>query len=177
MMEFLLLQNPWVIAGGIFILRTLNISMDTIRVLLMVRDRKFWVWVLGFVQSVIFVIVFGSVLNALENPLYLFMYSAGFSTGNIVGMWIESRMALGHIQLSIVSSNFGPAIADQLRAHGFGVTEIPARGKNGTVTVLHCDVYRKDMDDVETIILESDPDAFITVEDVRPVRSGFWRDR
>ncbi len=176
-MAYLMAQNPWVIAISIFILRALNISMDTIRVLLMVRDRKIWVWILGFIQSAIFVIVFGSVLNDLDNPINLVMYSAGFATGNIAGMWLESRMALGHIQLSIVSSSLGPAIADQLRSHGFGVTEIAARGKNGTVTVLHCDVYRKDMDDVETIILETDPDAFITAEDVRPIRSGFWREK
>ena len=128
-MAYLMAQNPWVIAFSIFILRALNISMDTIRVLLMVRDRKFLVWVLGFIQSVIFVIVFGSVLSDLDNPMNLIMYSAGFATGNIFGMWIEARMALGHIQLSIVSSNFGPAIADQLRATWFWCHRNPCSWK------------------------------------------------
>jgi uncharacterized protein YebE (UPF0316 family) len=36
-------------------------------------------------------------------------------------------------------------------------------------------VVRKDVDYVETIVLEADPQAFVTAEDVRPVRRGFWR--
>jgi uncharacterized membrane-anchored protein YitT (DUF2179 family) len=40
---------------------------------------------------------------------------------------------------------------------------------------LHASVLRKDVPNVETIVLEADPQAFITAEDVRPVRRGFWR--
>lgn len=176
-MEFLMSQNVWVLAFLIFILRVLNVSLDTIRVLLMIRDKKVLVWVLGFIQSLVYVFVFSSVISDLDNPFNLFAYAAGFSTGTVVGMWIENRMALGHIQLNIVSSTLGPAIADHLRQQGFGVTEIPARGKNGMVTVLQCDVFRKEVDAAETIILEVDPEAFITSGDVRPIRAGFWHSK
>jgi uncharacterized protein YebE (UPF0316 family) len=43
------------------------------------------------------------------------------------------------------------------------------------VTVLNLSVQRKDIDRVDTIVLETDPDAFITTEDIRPLRRGFWR--
>jgi len=43
------------------------------------------------------------------------------------------------------------------------------------VTLLQTSVLRKDRDQVETVVLETDPDAFMTAEDVRPVRRGFWR--
>ena len=43
------------------------------------------------------------------------------------------------------------------------------------IAISHCDVRRKDTDTAETIILEADPDAYITAEDVRPLRRGFWR--
>jgi uncharacterized protein YebE (UPF0316 family) len=55
------------------------------------------------------------------------------------------------------------------------VTEFPARGKNGTVTVLECNVLRRGRESLETIVKETDPDAFVTAEDVRPVRHGYWR--
>ncbi|TLN11842.1 DUF2179 domain-containing protein, partial [bacterium] len=102
-------------------------------------------------------------------------YAAGFATGNVVGMLIEDRMALGHIHLTIYSSTRGSAVAEALRKDGYGVTEIAGRGKDGTVTVLQCSVLRKKVDSVETIVLEEDPGAFITMSDVRQVRRGFWR--
>jgi len=140
-----------------------------------VRGRKGLTWVLGFFQALIFVIAISSVLSNLDNFLNVVGYATGFATGNVVGMFIEERLAIGHILMTIISPMRGAAIAEQLRSEGYGVTEIPARGKDGTVTVLHCSVMRKNIDSVETIILEADPQAFVTTNDVRAVRRGFWR--
>lgn len=166
-----------VILGGllIFVLRVMDMSLDTLRVLFVVRGKKMLAWGLGFFQAMIFVVAIGSVLSGDLSVINILAYSAGFATGNVVGMLIEERLAIGHIQLTIVSSTHGAAISEALRAGGYAVTEIPARGKDGTVSVLHCGVRRKDVDDVETVILEVDPKAFVTAEDVRPIRRGFWR--
>jgi uncharacterized protein YebE (UPF0316 family) len=167
--------EAWLVAGGIFILRVGNTMLDTIRLLFMLRDKRFLTWVLGFFQTIIYVIVIGSVLSNLNNLQNIVGYSAGFATGNILGMMVEERLALGHIKMSIISSTSGAAIAERLRIDGFAVTEIPARGRDGTVSVLQCDVIRKHLDKVEKLVLATDPEAFITCEDVRPVRAGFWR--
>ncbi|HWQ05095.1 MAG TPA: DUF5698 domain-containing protein [Longilinea sp.] len=159
----------------IFVLRIGDMSLDTIRVLFVVRGRKGLAWVLGFFQALIFVVAISSVLSNLNNLFNVLGYAAGFATGNVVGMLIEERMALGHIHLTIYSSTRGAAVAEALRKDGFGVTEVAGRGKDGTVTVLHCSVLRKKVDAVETIVLEEDPSAFITTSDVRQVRRGFWR--
>jgi uncharacterized protein YebE (UPF0316 family) len=174
-MSFLFSSQAWLMALLIFVLRVGDMSLDTVRVLFVVRGRKGLAWTLGFCQSIIFVVAITSVLSNLKNPLTVVGYAAGFATGNVVGMLIEERLAIGHSQITIISSNRGAIIAEQLRTSGFGVTEIPARGKNGTVSVLHCSVQRKDLDRAETIILEADNEAFVTVEDMRPLRRGFWR--
>jgi uncharacterized protein YebE (UPF0316 family) len=140
-----------------------------------VRGKKAITWVLGFFQSLIFVIAISSVLTELDNILNVVGYATGFATGNLVGMIIEQRLAIGHILVTIISSNRGAFIAERLRAGGYAVTEIAGRGRNGTVFELHASVQRKDVPNVETIVLEADPQAFITAEDVRPVRRGFWR--
>lgn len=174
-MDFLASLPVWVGALAIFFLRICDMSMDTVRVLFVVRGRKLLAWILGFFQSAIFVVAISSVLTNLENPLTIIGYAAGFATGNVVGMYIEERLAIGHIQMSIISSRRWAAIAEQLRTAGYAVTEIPARGKDGTVGLLSVSVLRKDVDHVETVVLETDEEAFITAEDVRPVRRGFWR--
>lgn len=174
-MELVLTPQAFLVALGIFFLRVMDMSLDTIRVLMVVRGRRKVAWILGFLQSAIFVVAISSVLTHVNNPLNVIGYAAGFATGNVVGMMIEDRLAIGHKLLTIISPMRGAAVADQLRGAGYGVTEISGRGKDGTVTMLHTSVFRKDMDHVETIILEADPQAFVTSEDVRPVRRGHWR--
>lgn len=167
--------HAWLFALLIFFLRICDMSMDTLRVLFVVRGKKLFVWILGFLQSLIFVIAISSVLTGERNYLNILGYAAGFATGNIVGMIIEGKLAIGHVLVTIISSNRGAFIAERLRASGYAVTEIAGRGKNGTVFELHVSVFRKDVDSVETIVLEADSMAFVTAEDVRPVRRGFWR--
>ena len=87
-----------------------------------------------------------SVLKDLNNPLNILGYAAGFATGNVIGMLIEERLAIGHMQMSIVSPRLGVAIAEQMRQDGYAVTEIPARGKDGMVTLLTCSVLRRQVD-------------------------------
>lgn len=174
-METWLSPSAWLMALGIFALRVSDMSLDTIRVLFVVRGKKGLAWLLGITQSAIFVLAISSVLANLNNPLNVIGYAAGFATGNVIGMVIEERLAFGHIQLSIISPKRGAAVAASLRSNGFAVTEIPAHGKDGTVFVLLVNVFRRDIDHVNKNVQEIDPDAFITAEDVRPVRRGFWR--
>lgn len=162
-------------AGLIFLLRVSDMTLDTLRVLVVMRGRKGAAWVLGFFQSLIFVIAITSVLSNLDNPLNILGYAAGFATGNVVGMLIEERLAIGHVQLSIISPRRGSELAERLRAEGYAITEISARGKDGVVTLLSCSVLRKKVDQVQQLVNEVDDSAFITAEDVRPVRRGFWR--
>jgi uncharacterized protein YebE (UPF0316 family) len=159
----------------IFGLRVLEMTIGTLRILYVMRGRKILVWFLGFIQAGIFVVAIGSVVANLENPLNYIGYAAGFATGNVVGMFIEGRLAIGHIHLSIISPRRGTAIAERLRDAGYAVTEVPARGKDGMVTLLSCNVRRRNMKRVDTLIREVDESAFVTAEDVRPVRRGFWR--
>ena len=174
-MEVLLSPQAWLGAGLIFLLRVSDMTLDTLRVLVVMRGKKTIAWVLGFFQAAIFVLAISSVLKDLNNIVNVFGYAAGFATGNVVGMLIEERLAIGHTHLRIVSSRRGSAIADQLREEGYAVTEVAGRGKDGMVTILNCSVLRKNGDRVRKIINSVDADAFITAEDVRPVRRGFWR--
>jgi uncharacterized protein YebE (UPF0316 family) len=88
-MDILLSSQAWLGAGLIFILRVMDMSLDTLRVLFVMRGRKGVVWALGFCQALIFVIAISSVLSNLDNPLNILGYAAGFATGNVVGMLIE----------------------------------------------------------------------------------------
>lgn len=159
----------------IFALRVSDMSLDTLRMFFVMRGRKSLAWVVGFFQALVFVIAITRVLGNLDNPLTIVSYAAGFATGNVVGMLLEERLAIGHIHLRIISPRRGSAIASRLREEGYAVTEIPARGKDGMVTLLNCSVFRRNVIRVDRIIQEVDEEAFVTAEEIHPVWRGFWR--
>ena len=174
-MDVFLSPTAWLIAIGIFAARTINIALDTLRFMFTIRGKRGMSWILGFLESVLFVVIIGQVLNNLSNPLNTIGYAAGFATGTVLGMAIEKRLAIGYTHFSIISRSHSTEIADALRSEGYGVTEIPARGRESNFMLVDCHVRRKQADEVEDLALKIDPEAFITAEEVTPRRSGIWR--
>jgi len=174
-MEGILSPSVWLIALGIFVARLVNVAIDTLRFMFTLRGKRLLAWIFGFVGSLLYILVIGSVLTNLGNVLNLIGYAAGFATGNVVGMMIEKRLAIGFTHFSIISQGRSTEIADALRNEGFGVTEIPARGRESSFMLVDCRVRRKQADIIEALVLDIDPDAFITAEEVTPRRSGIWR--
>ncbi|MGD2252385.1 MAG: DUF5698 domain-containing protein [Anaerolineales bacterium] len=166
---------PQVIPFIVFGLRVTDMTLDTLRVLFVIRGRKGLAWTLGFFQSLIWVVAISSVLGNLDNLWNVAGYAGGFATGIVVGMVLEELLAIGHGHIRIMSSRRGSAIAEAIRQAGYAATEISGRGKDGTVTVINCSVRRRDIDRVRSEVYRTDPSAFITVEDVRPLHRGFWR--
>ena len=175
MFTFELTQQTILIALLIFFVRVISTSLDTLRVIFTMRSSKFWVWMLGFINSVIWVLTFVFVLSDIDNIVNIIVYAAGFATGNVIGMWIEDKLAIGFAEVRVISSNWGAAILDSLRENDYAVTEILARGKDGTVSVITSSIRRSQIHDFEKLVRAIDADAFITTEDVIAVQRGFLR--
>jgi len=173
-MEAFLEPVAWLSALGIFLIRVLSIALDTVRMISVMRGKKVVAWILGVVTTALFVYSFGWVMADLSNPLKVAAYSIGFAYGTIVGVELEKKMAMGHTFLTIISSNRGAALVEALRDAGYAVTEIPARGKDGTVSMLELGVERKDLLTVQKMITSIDPESFITSRDIEPLYRGYW---
>lgn len=170
--EQLLSPVVWLVALGIFFMRIISLALDTLRNLFVVRGQKACAWFCSFTSVLLFLAAIGIILAKLDNGLYMIAYASGFASGTLVGMEIERRLAIGNVQLTVVSPALGNMVAENLRAEGFTVTEVPARGRDGSVGLAHCSVRRRDIDQVETIVLETDPMAFIVAEPVRSLDLG-----
>lgn len=174
MLNLLAIPPEWM-PLAIFLVRVCDMSLDTLRVLLVVRGRRLPAWVVGFAQSALWVVAVTSVLSNLGNLWNVAGYAAGFATGNVVGMAIDDRLAIGHGNIRVISPARGSAVAEAMRRAGYGVTELSGRGKDGMVTILTSSVRRRDIDRLRREVLQIDPESFLTVEEVRPLHRGFWR--
>lgn len=165
------------LAAGLFVfaMRVADMSLDTLRMLFVVRGRKALAGTLGAIQATVFILAVSAVLQGPLNPFTVVGYAAGFGAGVVVGMVAEERLAIGHVMFRIYSTEFGVAIAEALRTAGFAVTEFTAHGRDGAVTVVNSAVARRDAHTMHDIILKVDPAAFITADEVRPLQRGFFR--
>jgi uncharacterized protein YebE (UPF0316 family) len=173
-MENLLNPELWLGAGIIFVLRVINMALDTLRIRMMTRGQKPLSFVFGVVETLIFVYTLGSVFKDLNNWVNTLAYAIGFGTGSIIGIMLDERMAVGYVHLRVISSNRGAQIAETLREQGFAVTEFSGRGRDGMVSMLSVSLKRKNARKARALVEELDDTAFITAEDLTPVRRGYW---
>ena len=158
----------------IFGLRTVDLTLSTLRMLFIIRGRRASTWILGLLQAFVFIAAIAGVLGNLQDPLNLIAYAGGFATGSVLGMIIEIWLAPGHSLLRITSAKRGRTILELLHRGGRGATEISGQGRLGMVSLILCFVPRRHIDQVKRAVIEADPEAFITVEHVRQLRGG-WK--
>lgn len=168
------LLPPALVAPLVFLLRTCDLSLGTLRFLTVMRGHKATAWLLGFTQSLFYVVGIAGVIANLAQPANLLAYAAGFATGTVVGISIENRLAPGHMMLRITSCTRGALILAQLHAEGIGATELSGSGMQGMVSMIYCYIQRRRIQVVRDLVLDLDPDAFLAIERVPALRGG-WR--
>ncbi|MCR3956399.1 MAG: DUF2179 domain-containing protein [Gudongella sp.] len=159
----------------IFFARMLDMSLATVRTLMVMQGRKFQSALIGFFEVGIYVTVLGKVVNSLENPMNLLAYCLGFAAGNYVGIMLENKIALGNLSAQIILKTANNDIlTDKLRQEKFGVTSYEGQGIEGPREMLTVALNRKDMPRLKRIVDSIDPNAFITVNSISPIRGGYF---
>ncbi len=156
----------------IMVLRVIDVTLGTFRTILLVQGKKYHAGAIGFFEVLIWLFAMRFVFQHLDNLLNMLGYAVGFALGNILGITLEEKVALGYVQVNVISKHYNDKIADTLRKSKFGVTLIPAEGGSGGMSVLIVIIRRKDLRLIKNLIESVDKDAFITVQHSRPYR-GF----
>jgi uncharacterized protein YebE (UPF0316 family) len=157
----------------IFVLRICDVTLDTMRIILMTRGFKNLAPVIGFFEILIWIVAISRTMQNLnDNWICYIAYAGGFATGNYVGMLVDEKLAIGHEIIRIIT-RMGSDLADVLRKDGFGVTTLKATGMDGEVEIVFVVVNRKNLGHAVELIQKSNPGAFFTIENVhfvnRPV--------
>jgi uncharacterized protein YebE (UPF0316 family) len=164
------------ILGGllVFCMRVIDMSLDTLRMLFVMRGRKLLAGGIGVLQALVFILAVSAVLKGPLTVSNVLGYALGFGTGVVLGMFFEERLAIGYGMFRIYSPLHGKEIAEALREAGFAATEIMASGRDGVYPVVNCAVARRDTARVHELIDKVDANAFITVDPVQPIQRGYF---
>lgn len=158
----------------IFLARIVDVSLQTIRIVFTSKGKKFWAPLFGFFEVLIWLAAIGQVMRDLTNVFCYLAYAGGFATGNYVGLLIEEKLAVGTVLLRVILQGDPTPLIEHLRKQNYGVTSVDAQGVSGKVSILLLIVRRSDIDRIARDILELNPKAFYTLEEVRNVRSGIF---
>lgn len=154
----------------IFFARIVDKALGTLRIMLTVQCRTLISFFLGVIEMIIWILVVSSVVSQIkESPVLILFYSLGFATGNVVGIFVEKKLALGNTAIRIISIKKGDTLAKELRALGQPVTVFVGEGMDGPVNQLYLVCRRRDMNRLLSIVKDIDGNAFITTEMIQDV--------
>ena len=82
----------WVVVPLLICLaRIIDVSLGTLRIILVSRGMKVVAPILGFFEIFIWLLAIGQIMHNLTNIVNYFAYAFGFSIGNYIGIILEKR--------------------------------------------------------------------------------------
>ncbi len=177
MSEFL--QSPWyawlVLPLLIFLARIVDVSIATLRFMFIARGARWQAVIAGFFEALIWLIMISQIIQNLHNFMCFVAYAGGFAAGSYIGMRFEERLALGLVLMRVITQKPATDLVNDLREHSFGVTQVDAEGSRGPVCVLFMVMKRSRIKAAVARVMQFNPKAFYTIEDVRHVNQGVFQ--
>ena len=154
--------------------RVVDVSIGTLKIILISRGNKILTPILGFFEVLVWLLAVTQIFQHLNNWVCYFGYAFGFATGSYVGIKIEEKLALGVQLIRIVTRKDATDLVEALREKRFGVTVVHAEGSSGEVGILYSVINRKSINGYVEIIKKYNPKAFYTFEDIRFVSQAVY---
>lgn len=156
----------------IFFARILDVSIGTVRTMIMVRGKMYVTAALAFIEVMIWFMVAREALVTDMNSIFIpISYSLGYATGTFIGTYIANNFIRNIIGVEIIVTKNQLELIKAIKKSGFAVSVIDLKGnKNG---FLLCQINSKKEQKLINIVKKYDPNAFIIVNDTKYVQNGF----
>jgi len=159
----------------IFVARILDVSIGTLRVIFVSKGYSVYAPILGFFEVLIWLLAIRQILNHIDNPMCYIAFGLGFSVGNYVGIRLDEKLSLGTVMVRVVPKLDTSDLIGHMRREGFGASLVDIEGMSGKLKMILAVTKRKDLKALLDIIKVNNPNAFVTVEDVRAAKEGVFR--
>jgi len=158
----------------VFLAEMCVVTIGTIRVIFVSRGRKLLAPLLGFFEIITWLFAIGQIMKNLNDVGCYMGFAAGFTLGNFLGVFIETKLALGTVVVRIITHREARELIETLRAAKYGLTLIEAAGATGPVKIILTVVQRRQLPQIAGLIRAFDPRTFYSVEEVQAAASGIF---
>ena len=150
-------------------LRLVDVSLGTVRIILLSRRHRLLPAVIGFIEVFTWLVAATIVFSNLKSLPRMLAYAGGFALGTYLGAFLESKLAVGTTMMRVVTPIGAPQVAGVLREAGFGVTVVNADGRDGEAVLAFTIIPRRRAKEALRIVHDVDPAAFVTLQDIETV--------
>ena len=102
----------------VFALRVVDMSLDTLRMLFVMRGKKALAGGIGSLQAAVYILAIGAALSGPLNFWTVTGYALGFGTGVIVGMFAEEWLAVGMRDSKFIPETTAPRLPKRCMRRG-----------------------------------------------------------
>jgi uncharacterized protein YebE (UPF0316 family) len=164
--------------GFIFIGKIMEVSLGTLRIVLINRGERTIGSLIAIVEITLWLVVVSSVLNGFRQDwIKGIVYAIAFAAGNYLGSWLDELLAVGlsSVQVVIPSPEEAVKVEEALRAKGFGVTSMDVHGMDDNHSMLMMTIQRKQLNEVIDWLETHCHGAVITVSDIKAQRHNYLK--
>ncbi len=167
-------QYPYLLPFIIFFGRIVDVSLGTLRIIFVSKGEKYKAPIIGFFEVLIWIVVISELLSKTHSMVSYVFYAAGYASGNFVGILIEQKIAFGIILCRIYTRKNGMELVSILSKNKYGATFFQGSGSVEKVEIVETVIERKNLKNIENILIGFDPEVFYVVEDVRVRQRGIF---
>lgn len=156
--------------------KIVEITIQSLKTVLMVKGQSLRAAALGFVECVIWGLAISTIIGTLGNDFYLLaFYCVGYATGLYLGATLEKKIALGTSNLELIANDESTEkITAYLKENGKGYTVFDGYGSTGKMNMIFVVLSRKEAPKVLKEIRQvCDNHVFVAVSDVSKYAGGY----
>ena len=168
-------MNILLLCIEIFFARIIDVSLGTIRTVIVVKGKNFIGSLLGFFEVTVWFLVVEQALNTASSNIFIVIaYSLGFAVGTYLGGIISKKLIKEKYEVQIITDYQVQHMIDLIREAGFAVSILKLEGKNKNKYMLFVEVDSNKFNLLNKIVKSVDSKAFIVVNETMFVHNGYF---
>lgn len=160
----------------IFLARIVDVSLGTIRTVLVVKGKNITPAIVAFFEVLIWFFAAREALNTtIDSLLIPIFYSAGYAAGTYIGTFITTHFVEGLIGVHVITKvSKERSMLKEIREKGFGVSVIDLKNTHEKdkkdMLIIH--INKSKLKKLTKIIRKNDPDAFVVINENKYIQNG-----
>ena len=159
----------------IFFARIIDVSLGTIRTVIVVKGKNLVGSILGFFEVTVWFLVVEQALNTASSNIFIVLsYALGFSTGTYIGGIISTKLINSKYEVQIITDKNVQDMIDKIRDNNMAVSILKLEGKNKNKYMLYVEVSNNKLRELSSIVKSIDENAFVVVNETMYVHNGYF---
>ena len=169
------LMNIVLLCIEIFFARIIDVSLGTIRTVIVVKGKNLIGSILGFFEVTVWFLVVEQALTTSNNNIFIvFSYALGFATGTYIGGILSRRLVKSKYEVQIITDKNVQKMIDLIRESSMAVSILKLEGKNKNKYMLFVEVDNNKIKELSSIVKSVDNKAFMVVNETMFVHNGYF---